>query len=267
DNLDVGIITTPFPSNNWDIVEGKKGGWAEIRNENYGKVTAWGSGRDSFLNIVNQDLKVVSNFAEDHIWRAIQINLALIARIYALEKATLYTILSNWGGGFETIMYDGKKFTKYQNIAFVINQGRFDENGDVNLPFPTTILYYRYYNDYLLITGIHLKNTYRVDEGSLIKIISNPNNYEIKNVVVPQFDSEEGTFDDSTYNYNFKTSTVAMGYDIRKITTNGTFNPGTFNFHDEITVSYIKDGAVELVMSKDINTKFRELAKDAYPKV
>lgn len=265
--LDVGIITSPSPSHQWDVVKGKKGGWAYIKSSTYGEVTAIGSGRDSFLNIVNQDFQVISSFEKGNIWHSLQLNMELIASMYAFEKATLHTILSHWGGGFETIMYDGNKFIKSQNIAFIVNQGWFNENGDVEVPFPTTILYYRYHNDYLLITGIHLEDVYRIDEGSLITIICDPGNYNVKNIQVARFDNEEDGFDDSNFDYDFSTSTIAMGYDIRKKRRNGTYNPATFTFHNELTVTYKTNDPVKLIISKDINDKFRELAKEAYPKI
>lgn len=267
DKLNVGIITSPFPAHQWDMVKGKKGGWAFVKSSVYGEVTAIGSGRDSFLNIVNQDLQVISSFEKGNIWHSIQLNMELIASMYAFEKATLHTILSSWGGGFETIMYDGNKFIKLQNVAFVINEGWFDENGDVDVPFPTTILYYRYHKDYLLITGIHLEDVHRIDEGGLITIICDPGKYNVKNIQVPRFDNEENGFDDSNFDYNFSTSIIAMGYDIRKKGRNGTYNPGTFTFHNELTVTYTKNALVKLVISKDINNKFRDLAKEAYPNI
>jgi hypothetical protein len=265
--MNVGIIKSPSSSNHWDTVKGKKGGWAYVENNTYGEVTAIGSGRDNFLNIVNENMKVFSGFEKGHIWHTFQMNMALIARMYAIEKATLHTILSHWGGGFETIFYDGNKFIKSQNIAFIINAGWFNENGDVNVPLPTTILYYRYYNDYLLITGIYLKDVHRIDEGSLITLISNIGSYEVKNAIVPRFDDEENDLDISNFDYNFCTSSIAMGYDIRKMGETGTYNPATFNIHNKLKITYKVNDSVKLVISKDINDKFRELAKEVYPKI
>ena len=267
DKLNVGIVTSPYPPNKWDTVKGKKGGWSWVENNTYGKVTAIGSGRDSFLNIVNQEFKVIPTFEKVDIWHAFKLNMELIASMYAFEKATLHTILSHWGGGFETVVYDGSKFIKSQNVAFIINEGWFDEHGDVDVPFPTTILYYRYHNEYLLITGIHLKEVYRIDEGDLITIISDAGNYEVKNIKVPRFDNEEDGFDDSNFNYDFSTSIIAMGYDIRKQGGIGTYNPAIFTLDNELTVTYKTNQAIKLIISKDINNKFRELAKEAYPNV
>ena len=80
-----------------------------------------------------------------NIYRAIAANYGYIAKLLAVERVSLHTIKKNWGGGFETIIFDGNEFIKLDEIAYITCYGQFDESGNIGLPFPQLIQYYKYF--------------------------------------------------------------------------------------------------------------------------
>ena len=57
-------------------------------------------------------------------------------------------------------------------------------------------------------------------------------------------------------NFSFKTHRVAMDYGM-VTPTNGVFNPGAFNVHGSLTVTYEHGKKIEMILGKEIGESIR----------
>jgi hypothetical protein len=236
--------------------------WQYLENEVFEMVYATGSGRDDFLNIINQKINFTTKHPKGSIWYAIQSNVSLIAKTLALEKITLNTLKKNYGGGFESCFYNGKTFEKLSNLVYVAAYKQFEKDGDIDVPFPQLFLYYTYISDRLRIVSIEVNNARKEIKGDKIVIIAESNDFECRCFDIESLD---GILDEIELpsDYSFKTSNVGVGYSLIG-PDNANFNPSWFNQHPDLTVTFIHGQSIELILSKEVNESVRVACKEYF---
>lgn len=260
DSIYVGMFN--YPQKIAEEDSSNNGGWLSAKSDVFDQVFACGSGRDRFINIVNQIGIFTSRHDKGEIWYALQSNITLIAKLLAIEKATLYTLQTNWGGGFETAFYNGRAFEKISNIAYIVAQGVFDNCGEVGIPFPRLILYYTYEADILRIIALEVKKASKTTIDKKVFITAKKGDFEWNCFDVEPLDQFNLHLDLSK-NYSFRTNHVAMGYAI-VTPVNGIYNPAYFNVHNELTVTYDHEATIEVILSEEICDSVRKSCKEAF---
>lgn len=241
------------------------GNWSKEEHQHFGSVWAIGSGAQSFLSQFKEPTSFETDAQLGTVQYAIIANLGLLAKWLAIEKGSGITLKDSWGAGFEMIFYDGKKFEKFQEICFVIFEGRSDENGITEFVFPTVVMYQHYKNDILYITSLRLM------EGVSSEIDNNIcyycDNLETNFFVVTPIDSDhEGTVEVKE-NHSFQSFTISAGYSIINH-DQGMYNPTYFlrdgtvsvNFSDSQTDSQ----KIEIKVPIEINHQILASAKAAF---
>lgn len=136
------------------IAQFTRGNGMTFESHDFGKVVAIGSGAMDFLKEVAEAGTLTSQLTPGTIEYAIQINSILIGKILAKERATLHTVNKHWGAGFEQVYFYNGQFNRIDDICYILNQGNLDEHGEIDVPIPAVILYYKYKGNILTITGI-----------------------------------------------------------------------------------------------------------------
>ncbi|MES2648096.1 MAG: hypothetical protein V4717_14560 [Bacteroidota bacterium] len=238
--------------------------WKMTKSEIFEEVYACGTGKDDFLHNTTEQQQFDASSDKGDILRAIAANLGFIAKLLAVERFSLHTIKKNWGGGFETICFDGKSFIKIDEIAYVINYAQFDEDGNLDLPFPQLIQYYKYYKDTLFIVAIEVKKWERFENETEIVLTSNDCRVDI--FPVSRLDLPVGCAIQSPPNFSFLTHRLAMGYAL--ITKdNKIFAPSLFMESNNMKVTYEDRKYVELIIDKRMSDLIRSKAKEVYPNI
>jgi hypothetical protein len=238
------------------------GGWKYLDNDVYDRVYACGSGAESFLNIVGQTGIFDTRHNKGGIWYAMQANISLIAKILAIERVTLHNLQTHWGGGFETVFYNGKEFEKISDLVYVICHGDFDQNGDIGLPFPSLFLYYTYKEDILHIIRVEVRKFRKDYYGEKIILTANAEDFTSNCFKVEKLGAM-GDESQRSDDFSFKTFHVAIGYAILT-PKNGVFNPSSYNVHPELTVAYVHNKSVEMILSRDVCESVRSSAKQVF---
>jgi hypothetical protein len=260
DSICVGIFNVPKEISDWK--ESKEVVWQYLENDLFELVYATGSGRDDFLNIINQKANLTTRHPKGSILHAIQTNISLIAKILALEKITLSTLKKNYGGGFESVFYNGKRFEKISNTVYVVAYKQFEKDGEIDIPFPQLFLYSTYIEDTFRIIAIEVRKANKEIVGDKIVITADANSFECRCFDVEGLDSIKLDIQLSK-DYSFKTNNVAMGYSL-VWPDNGIYNPCWFNNHPELTVTYIHEKSIELILSLEINQLLRNECKEYF---
>jgi hypothetical protein len=238
--------------------------WKVSDSEVFEEVHACGSGAADFLHNASEQQTFEASFEKGNIHRAIAANFSFIAKILAVERVSLHTIKKSWGGGFETIVFDGNSFIKLDEIAYITCHGQFDEIGDFGLPFPQLIQYYKYFKDVLFISSIEVKSWKRDEKGD--QIILQSDNYSANLFAIPRLDLKKGSSIELPPDFSFTTNRVALGYAI--ITkNNGIYSPSFFTESNSLKVAYHDKKYIEVILSKEINDLVKNKAKDVFPKL
>ncbi len=236
--------------------------WKTTKSEIFEEVYACGTGADDFLHHTYEQQEFEASCEKGDILRAISANLGFIAKLLAIERVSLHTIKKNWGGGFETICFDGNSFIKIDEIAYVINYAQFDENGNLDLPFPQLIQYYKYYKDTLFIVAIEVTKWGRAENETEIVLTSNDCRVDV--FPVPRLDLPIGSSIELPPSFSFLTHRLALGYAL--ITKdNAILAPSLFMESNNMKVTYEDRKYVELIIDKKMSDLMRSKAKEVYP--
>ncbi len=242
----------------------RKGCWNVMDDPIYEKVTACGYGTKGYLNIIKQPVKFYSRFEDGDFMKAIQANTVLISKLLTMERVSLYTIKENWGGGFETAYFNGTKFEKLDKIAYIINHSQFDMYGDIGLPIPILIMYYKYENDILYILALEV-HKYSISEAELNTIFTSYDGeysttlFEVEGIDVENINDYELPSD-----FSFTANKIAMGYSL-VTKDNNIFNSAFFNFGPEVQITFQQTKSVEVIIDRKINEDIRSKAKQVFP--
>jgi ATP-dependent protease HslVU (ClpYQ) peptidase subunit len=239
------------------------GDWVRVESDVFGEVFASGSGSIDFLKETKENVKIRSQFPPEDISYTLQVNIIMICKLLARERLSLDTVRQHWGAGFEMIYFDKDQFTKLDNITYIINQGAFDNNGDIGeVPVPGIILHYKYHGEILVITVI---KPYRGEtETTDTTYIIRSKEFGITQfIVVPMNYQGMENFNEFAKNPSFKSNHNAMGYIIE--TTTGHYLPASFNVGPELEVKYNHPGNLTITMFKDINDILTAEATSVFP--
>lgn len=243
-----------------------RGHWDSIDNKTYHEMFANGSGSDGYLYWLNENIKTISSHPEGDINRLIQMNCAFIAKLFAIERHSNATLRDNWGAGFELILHTGKSFIKYEEIAYIIFEAKFNAEGDIDLPFPVNIMYYKYHEEVLTITSIDVYGAKLKAKDDDIIVVSQ--NIVARVYPVLPLDLDETTIDKNTYakNVSFTTNCVARSLVLNK---EGYVHsiPSFFNRGPEIRIEYDQKGNnINILMHKLLVEEMKDIAKDLFSK-
>ena len=237
--------------------------WNQMFHPIFDKVSACGTGAKGYLNIVNQDVFFHSKFEDGDFMKAVQTNATLIVKILALERVSLYTLKNNWGGGFETAYFNGLKFEKISNIAYIIFHNQFHSFGEIGLPLSILVMYYKYINDILYIITVEI-NKYETHETDSHNIyIAYRSDYKLAIFEIEGLDVDNIEEYDLPLELSFSTDKIAIGYSI-VTKANTIFNPALFNLGPEIEVHFQQGNNIELKIEKGIEAYIRDLSREKY---
>lgn len=237
--------------------------WNTVKSEIFEEVSACGSGKDDFLyQAAEKQHFSDATFEKGNIHRAVAFNLSLIAKFLAIERVSLHTINKNWGGGFETILFDGSKFIKLDQVAYVACYAQFDSAGNIGLPQPQLIIYYEYYKDVLFMSSIEVKRWNVEETGDSIILTSN--HYSADLHMAPRLDLPAGSVIELPPHFSFQTRRVALGYTL--ITPgNVILAPASFLEDNGVSVQYEDKQFIRLVLKRQINDLIAKTAKEVFP--
>lgn len=234
------------------------GQWLNGEAQLYGEIWTTGSGSLSLIQEVVSRVDLDSTYTIDQVDYAMQVNTMLICKLLSRERATLHTIRKHWGAGFEMVYFEKGRFTKLDEITYIINQGRFDEKGDIAVPVPAVILHYKYYRELLVITVIH-PHKGQTEETDSHYIIRCPETSARQFIVAP-LDYQEGEeVNELSKDASFTSAHIAMGYIIE--TPAGYFLPASVNTGSELEINYKQGDTVVITLMKDVNNRLAAKAK------
>ncbi len=250
------------------------GAWNILKEPLFEQTSACGTGAKDFLEIVRQPVTMNSHFIEGDFRRALQANTGLIVKLLAKERTDFKSLASHWGGGFELSYYNGKSFEKVGDIAYVIFHGQFDEHGDIGIPIPMLIMYYRYVGEILYITTIEVYK-YQVEETNTAFIYTTTKG-QFKTWIyeVEPLDLEDINAIPMPTDFSYTTGRIAFGYSIRKQypTADGKavekqldFYPSGFNEGWELTIEFKQRQSLVLTMDKGIAKDIGDMCRARFP--
>lgn len=235
--------------------------WKTTKSDIFEEVYACGTGAEDFLHHTSEQQEVKASSDKGNILRAVSTNLGLIAKLLAVERISLHTLKKNWGGGFETICFDGKSFVKIDEIAYVINYAQFEADGNLDLPFPQLIQYYKYYKDTLFILAIEVTKWRRMENETEVVLTSTDCRVDV--FPVPRLDLPIGSSIQLPSTYSFMTHRLALGYAL-VTKDNKIFAPSLFIESSNMKVTYQDRKYVELIIDKKPSDLIRNKAKEVY---
>jgi hypothetical protein len=244
----------------------QEGSWNIMYDPIYEEVSACGGGAEGFLNIIKQFGIFHTRFENGDFMQALQANTILISQLLTLERVSLYTLRENWGGGFEIAYYNGEKFEKLNEIAYVINHSQFDISGDIGLPIPMLIMYYKYVNDILYIVALEVRR-YSIKETEMyFTFISIAGEFHTTLYEVEGIDLENIEDYELPSDFSFSTNKISMGYSL--ITKeNSIYNPAFFNGGSEVSINFKQGEKIEVVINKKIVEDIKNIAKEIFTKL
>ena len=264
-SIKVSQFYYPSETNEVDIetFNVKEGYWNIMKESNFETTSACGNGTEGFLKMIKQKVLFDTRYAKGDFMRAIQANTILISKLLTLERVNLYTIKQNWGGGFELAFYNGTKFEKIDKIAYVINHCQFDEVGNIGLPIPMLIMYYKYMNDILYITALEVFKYIIEETETFINFASHVGEFkttifEVEGIDMMNIDEYELPLD-----FSFNCNKISIGYHINTA-ENDIYNPAFFNLGDGVQISFKQQHSVKISLLRTFNDDIKNISKKAF---
>jgi len=241
------------------------GVWNVLDSPTFGKVYAAASGTKRYLNLINQFPNLQTTAEKGSLDYAIQANGLIAAQLLTLEKVALYTLNHLWGGGFEVGYFDGEVFQKFTNIAYIVNHGQFDPSGDVGIPVPRAVMFYRYVGDLLHITAIEIIHGEAYTGPDVVKFTARADQIVVRPFLVPPVDFDRHQRPPEV-DLSFKTNLVGMGYSL-VTPDNGIFNPAFFKWGPQVYVEYNHEDKIEIYIHPGYIGEIRSGAKATFPRL
>jgi hypothetical protein len=204
-----------------DVQEITMGEFTHVDSHVLDESLVLGSGAQDYMDVITQPMHFETSFPDGDIRQSVVKQGMMIAHLLVRERATKKNLSSAWGGGFEFAVYDGQRFVKPTNVAYVINFGTIDATGRFEMPLPVMVLHHRYEGETLVITKVFWKNHIMRDDGTDFYILTS-NDVVAETFIVPSI--QRGVFVPEGLDQprSFDTGWVGMGYLI--------------NTHDKISV-------------------------------
>jgi len=228
------------------------GRWHHLATEVFGDVMASGSGSMDFLKKFAEP--TTYELAEDPFRGLMAAHISVLAKWIAIEGTTGENIQNYWGGGFEMIFWNGKRFEKNEKFASLICRDRFTTDKEL-LPPPHIVNHYQYHKDVLFILSLRIGSFQTDEQGDLVHFSCTVVQRDL--FLVPAIDLPPGLVEPPPF-WSFSTHSVEVGYDIRD--SEGVFfNPCSYNNHPDLSVDYDHDKAtVRISMTKILNGTLTE---------
>lgn len=222
------------------VIKSKKvGNWNYGFNKEFGDVFSFGSGSETILDELEEIKYSPSNNRE-----RIALHTIAICRLIGSEYFSGHSIINSWGGGYELIFYDGKKFTKIDDTCYLIWNCKFDEKGNYDLE-PRIALNYKYFENIFIIT---VNNFYSAKQYGITAIGFNKNEINLDNVP-----SE----------YTFSSKRIACCCRIEL--PDGNFSISAFYLEADsgtldnlLSISILKSGHSQIIIHKNLENKIHE---------
>lgn len=115
----------------------------------FGEVIAIGSGADDFLNAA-KSYDDAGGPPPRSFKQAIERTQSLVTELFTLDHYTEKYRLHHWGTGIETVFFDGKKFKRFENVAYLFSLVQ-RVNGVWQFTGRFEVVYYRYIGDFLCV--------------------------------------------------------------------------------------------------------------------
>jgi hypothetical protein len=236
------------------------GQWLKRNTPVFGEIMASGSGANSYIEEAMIEASTFSKLQYSPSEYAIQMNAIMICRLLTRERANLHTLMQHWGAGFELVYFNDGRFSKLDDITYVINQAHFNEHGEIEVPVPVIVLHYKYYGEVLVITAIKpSRGTTQTTEDTYI--IQSKDLVVRSFVVTPIYYPEDYNPENLIKDNAFTSRMNALGYILKG--KNESWIPASFNIGSELIIQYNPDTGLSIIMLKDINdTLIREARKN-----
>jgi hypothetical protein len=248
-----------------DSLEFQPGVWNIFDSPTLGRVYTNASGVERYLNLVKQLPELQTTAKKGTADYAVQANGIVAAQLLTLEKVALYTVNHLWGGGFEVGYFNGEGFDKLTNIAYIVCHSQFDHTGDVGIPRPRAVMFYRYIGEFLHITALELTDVTVYTAPDVVKFTARADQLVVRPFLVPtvDFDRSQPSPD---INLSFKTNVLAIGFSL--VTPNNSiFNPAFFKYGPQVFAEYNHGGKLDIYIHPGYIAEVRAGAKQAFPRL
>jgi hypothetical protein len=241
-----------------DVKEIKMGEFVNVDSEMFDQSEAIGSGADEFLEIITQKMKFRTSFADGDIRQSLVKHGSLIAHLLVRERATKKNLQSAWGGGFEFAVYDGRRFVKPDNVAYILNFAYVNENNRFEMPVPVMVLHHRYEDEILVITKVFWKN-HILGHDEIDRYILTSDDVVAETFIVPPIKRGVSVPEDLKVPRSFETGSIGMGHLLN--THDGiSALPAYFTVSTDIQVVYsAESGRVQIFMREAVTELIREM--------
>ena len=135
------------------------GNWFEGNTQNFGYITATGSGAQEFFNIANENQYPDSIEESGKMNAIVKNHINIFGHMISLEKVTLQTIKNYWGVNYEMIMLSKNNFSKANNVTHLIASVYIDLLNDERIVQPLFIYNSIYFEELLLIRALDIKES------------------------------------------------------------------------------------------------------------
>ena len=256
------ILIEDLKDNKIEISTFTSGKWKQTETEIFETIAAKGSGTTDFLFWAAEKGEFRSSLPKENIGHAIQSNTGLIARLLAIEIASLWNISNNWGAGFELAFYNYDHFTLFSEIAYVLYEAHYDEQGGIGDPYPAKIMYYKYYGEELVITSIDMNRGILEHENEYYVGQATECNTQVFQVS-PLDEPSEFPLSEIVSDLSFSTYRIAAGFIIKK-NNKKLFIPSFFNEGPETHITYVPNKSLVIKMHEHAIKEIRNAALKAF---
>ena len=258
----VMLVVERSSEGDFDVTEITMGEFTEVDTEMFDQAAAIGSGAQDYLDVINQKMKFFTSFPKGGIRQSVVKEGTLIAHLLVWERATRKTLEKAWGGAFEFCVFDGRKFVKPDNVAYIVNFGQVDANGRYEMPFPVFVLHHRYVGEHLVITKVFWKNHHFSDDG-VDRYILRSTDVTAQVFIVPSIKTGAFVPPELQKVESFETGWIGMGY---LVNTHDQLSvmPAFFTASSDLNVVFdAEKGVVELFMRKTVTELIQQLMTEA----
>jgi len=136
----------------------------------FGEVIAIGSGADDFLKAAKAHDDVGSQPPRSF-KQAIERTQSLVTELFTLDHYTEKYRNHHWGTGIETVFFDGKKFRRFENVAYLFSLVQ-RLNGVWQFTGRFEVIHYRYIGDFLsvLVVGGQVERQRQLGNKLIVEI-------------------------------------------------------------------------------------------------
>lgn len=242
------------------VMEIAMGEFIGLDSNMFDQSTAIGSGAGDFLNIIGQKMLSWTSFKDGDIRQSVVKHGGLIAHLLTLERATNNDLRNAWGGAFEFAVYDGRRFVKPINVAYVVNFAQIDSNGRYQMPVPVFVLHHRYEGEILIITKVFWKNhIMRDDEHD--RLILTSDDVVAETFIAPPIKRGIEIPDSLFKPQSFETAWIGMGYLINTAEPDPfSIMPAFFTASVDLSVNFnAEEGKIEIFMREGMLPFLQEM--------